>query len=134
MRLEPLHHFVHVTKVNLKAAQETLGGIIIPPNVDAKASVFQVIAVGPGYWDSTLNKHVPMSVAVGDYVLLDTTALVNVSYIGKDCHIVPETGIFGRMHLQQEDIEVDSSGGLKSNKFKVLDGGKEEKGSGKRHK
>lgn len=101
MKFTPFHHFLQVEKVLLKDLK-TKGGIHLPDNLDAKAAVFKVIEVGPGFFDVVSGKRVPMSVKEGDYVLCDVQQIVNVSYSGTECLIVPETGVFGSVAFKGE--------------------------------
>lgn len=100
MKFKPLHHFLHVEKVLLKDLK-TKGGIHLPDNISEKSAVFRVISAGPGFFDVVSGKRVPMSVKAGDYVLCDVQQVVNVSYSGSDCHVVPETGVFGSVDFHE---------------------------------
>jgi len=100
---EPMHHFVEIEKVLLKDLKSA-GGIVIPPT-DEKAGVFKVVGAGPGFLtEHDLNRRVPMSVQVGDYVLVDVHQVMNVSYSGQDVFVVPESGIFGKIHFRTEIV------------------------------
>lgn len=101
MKFIPFHHFLQVEKVLLKDLK-TKGGIHLPDNLNEKALVFKVVAAGPGFFDVVSGKRVPMSVSAGDYVLVDVQQVVNVSYGGVDCHICPETAVFGAVEFKGE--------------------------------
>lgn len=101
MKFIPFHHFLQVEKVLLKDLK-TKGGIHLPDNISEKALVFRVIAAGPGFFDVMSSKRVPMSVTVGEHVLVDVQQVINVSYGGTDCHICPETAVFGRVEFDAE--------------------------------
>lgn len=105
MKFMPFHHFLRVEKVLLKDLK-TKGGIILPDSLDAKAAVFKVISTGPGFFDVVSGKRVPMSVHVDDYVLCDVTQIVNVSYTGTECLIIPETGVFGCVEFEGDPAAV----------------------------
>lgn len=107
MKITPCHHFLHVEKVNLADLKKTKGGILLPDNLKEKAAVFQVLAAGPGFFDSVAGKRVPMSVKAGDYVLLDVQQIVNASYAGTDCHICPETAVFAQVEFTKKPATAD---------------------------
>lgn len=107
MKFEPVQHFLHVEKV-LLSNLKTKGGLHIPANVVEKACVFKVLAAGPGFFDVMSGKRVPMSVDVGDYVLVDVQQVLNIAYSGVDCLICPETAVFGLVSFQDTDeVEAD---------------------------
>ena len=69
MNLQPLsnHVFIEATGDEEK---KTKSGIVLPDTVEnKKQSRGTVVAVGPGKWDSTGAKRLPVSVKVGDKVL-----------------------------------------------------------------
>ena len=69
MNLQPLsnHVFIEATEEEEK---KTKSGIVLPDTVEKKKqSRGTVVAVGPGKWDSTGAKRIPVSVKVGDKVL-----------------------------------------------------------------
>ena len=66
MKFRPLHDRVVVRR--LEAEEKTKGGIIIPDTAKEKPQEGEVIAVGPGAFDSE-GKRTPMDVKVGQKVL-----------------------------------------------------------------
>ena len=104
LKFEPMHHFVHIEKLLLKELRTT-GGIILPQNIDEKAAVFRVLAVGPGYADPLTGKRMAMLVAVGDLVLVNVHEVVNIAYCGQGVLIVPETGILGKVDFLKKDLQ-----------------------------
>merc|ERR1712156_280385 len=53
-----------------EAVAKTKGGIIIPEKAQSKVLEGLVVAVGPGARNASTGAHIPMSVAVGDKVML----------------------------------------------------------------
>lgn len=45
------------------------GGIYLPEQAQEEVLAGQVVAIGPGLWESSLNGHRPMTVKVGDIVV-----------------------------------------------------------------
>merc|ERR1712146_749823 len=66
-RFKPLFDRVLVQRA--AAMNKTAGGIMLPESVQSKVNEATVIAVGPGKYNTT-GSLVPMSVSVGDKVLL----------------------------------------------------------------
>jgi len=53
-----------------EAVTKSKGGILIPEKAQSKVLEGLVVAVGPGARNSSTGDHIPMSVAVGDKVML----------------------------------------------------------------
>ena len=67
-------------------------GIIIPETVEReKADRGEVVAVGPGRWNEDGEKHVPLSVSVGDSVIFQWGD--KVEYQGVEYYLVSESNI-----------------------------------------
>jgi chaperonin GroES len=67
-------------------------GIIIPETVDRdKADRGEVVAVGPGRWDESGTKRLPLSVSVGDKVIFQWGD--KLEYQGTEYYLVSESNI-----------------------------------------
>jgi chaperonin GroES len=53
----------------LEAEQTTASGLVIPDTAKEKPQEGEVLAVGPGRWDDSGAKRLPLDVGVGDVVL-----------------------------------------------------------------
>ncbi|MGH2375080.1 MAG: co-chaperone GroES [bacterium] len=53
----------------LEEEERTKGGIVLPDTAKEKPQQGEVLAVGPGEWDKTASKRIPLDVKVGDRVL-----------------------------------------------------------------
>jgi chaperonin GroES len=53
----------------LDAEQTTASGLVIPDTAKEKPQEGEVLAVGPGRWDDSGAKRLPLDVTVGDVVL-----------------------------------------------------------------
>jgi len=53
-----------------EAAATSKGGVLLPDAAIEKPMLGTVVAVGPGDWDWDTNRRLPMSVAVGDVVVI----------------------------------------------------------------
>jgi chaperonin GroES len=69
------------------------GGIVIPDNAKEKSTKGTVVAVGPGKWSERNNKHTPMSVKVGDRVLVDKYGHTKAEIEGEDFTIMREEDV-----------------------------------------
>ena len=67
MQITPLYDRVLLKRVD--AAEEVLGGIIIPDTAKEKPQEAEVVAIGEGKFDED-GKRMPMTVKVGDLVLI----------------------------------------------------------------
>ncbi len=91
--IRPLHDYVVVEMI--KADKVSKGGIVMPEGVtNEKLVQAKVLAVGPGRFE---NGHsAPMSVSVGDVVLLDQySPRGSFDVDGKVLHVVGQTAIYG---------------------------------------
>ncbi len=98
--VEPIDGWIHVEKVMIQDLK-TQGGIIVPANINPKASVFRVAAVGDGELCAGTGGIYPPPVKVGDYILADITQMINVSYSGQETFVVGRSGIFGKLKFKE---------------------------------
>eukprot|EP00088_Acartia_fossae_P006636 TRINITY_DN1305_c0_g2_i1.p1 TRINITY_DN1305_c0_g2~~TRINITY_DN1305_c0_g2_i1.p1 ORF type:complete len:119 (+),score=33.66 TRINITY_DN1305_c0_g2_i1:45-359(+) len=94
-RIVPL--FDRVLVQRMAAETRSKGGILIPEKARAKGMEATVVAVGPGYRNETGN-HVPMSVQVGDKVLLPEFGGNKLEMEGNEFHMFRETDIVAKMN------------------------------------
>lgn len=92
MLFHPTHHFIQVEKVALREVQPD-------KDVDDRSVVFRVVAVGPGFLDPMTGNRIPMSVAAGDYVVLDSEQIIGIGYLGINLMVCPETAVLGRVEF-----------------------------------
>ena len=67
MQLRPLEDHVFVKP--LEEEERTKGGIVLPDTAKEKPRQGEVVAVGPGRWDTDGKKRIPVDVKVGDRVI-----------------------------------------------------------------
>ena len=92
MSFRPLHDRVLVKR--LEEQEQTPGGIIIPDIAKEKPTEARVIAVGPGALGKAAKK-LPMSVEVGDRVLLGKWSGTEVKIDDEEFLILKEEDILG---------------------------------------
>ena len=92
MNIRPLYHRVLVKR--LEEVNKTAGGIIIPDTAKEKPSEGIVEAVGTGARTED-GKIIPMTVKVGDHVLLAKWGGTEVKINGEDRLIVKESDLLG---------------------------------------
>lgn len=90
MTIRPLYDRVMLKRVD--AAETVKGGIIIPDTAKEKPMEAEAVAVGEGKFDDN-GKRVPMSVKVGDKVLIGKYTGTEVKIDGVDHVIVREDEI-----------------------------------------
>ena len=78
MKFRPLHDRVVVKR--LEGEEKTKGGIIIPDTAKEKPQEGTVIAVGPGRFDESGDKRIPLDVKVGDVVIYSKYGGTEVKY------------------------------------------------------
>eukprot|EP00088_Acartia_fossae_P041672 TRINITY_DN4358_c0_g1_i2.p2 TRINITY_DN4358_c0_g1~~TRINITY_DN4358_c0_g1_i2.p2 ORF type:complete len:119 (+),score=40.36 TRINITY_DN4358_c0_g1_i2:41-358(+) len=93
-RVIPL--FDRVLVQRMAAETKTKGGILIPEKAQAKTLEATVVAVGPGARTDAGN-FVPMSVAVGDKVLLPEFGGAKMEIDGEELHLFRETDIVAKL-------------------------------------
>lgn len=92
MKVKPLHDRILVTRIEAKTQKK--GGIVIPDSAKEKPTEGKVIAVGSGrVLDG--GKEIPLTVKVGDRVLLGKYAGTEVEIDGKEHVIVREDEVLG---------------------------------------
>merc|ERR1712046_167804 len=77
------------------ALNKTSGGIMLPESVQAKVNDATVVAVGPGRRAATTGDLVPMSVKVGDKVLLPEYGGNNITLDENDFTVLRDEDIIG---------------------------------------
>ena len=85
MTIKPLSDRV-VTKL-VEAEETTKSGIILTAAAKEKPTIAEVVAVGPGAYDSE-GKLIPMTVKVGDKVLTSKYAGTEIKLDGQEYSIV----------------------------------------------
>ena len=76
--LKPLEDRIVVQP--LEAEQTTASGLVIPDTAKEKPQEGTVLSVGPGRWDESGGKRVPLDVKVGDTVLYSKYGGTEVKY------------------------------------------------------
>lgn len=92
MRFRPLHDRVLVKR--FEEQEQTSGGIIIPDIAKEKPTEARVIAVGPDALGKAAKK-LPMSIEVGDRVLLGKWSGTEVKIDNEEFLILKEEDILG---------------------------------------
>jgi chaperonin GroES len=80
--LKPLEDRIVVKP--LEAEQTTASGLVIPDTAKEKPQEGEVLAVGPGRFDESGAKRVPVDVKVGDVVLYSKYGGTEVKYSGEE--------------------------------------------------
>ena len=80
--LKPLEDRIVVRP--LEAEQTTASGLVIPDTAKEKPQEGEVLAVGPGRFDDSGAKRVPLDVKVGDVVLYSKYGGTEVKYSGEE--------------------------------------------------
>src|SRR5215510_1821989 len=80
--LKPLEDRIVVKP--LEAEQTTASGLVIPDTAKEKPQEGEVLAVGPGRFDDSGAKRVPVDVKVGDVVLYSKYGGTEVKYSGEE--------------------------------------------------
>lgn len=68
----------------LDAEQTTASGLVIPDTAKEKPQEGEVLAVGPGRFDESGSKRVPVDVKVGDKVIYSKYGGTEVKYNGQE--------------------------------------------------
>ena len=69
---------------SLEAEQTTASGLVIPDTAKEKPQEGTVIAVGPGRFDESGEKRIPLDVKVGDVVIYSKYGGTEVKYSGQE--------------------------------------------------
>lgn len=92
MRLRPLQDRVLIRRAEPET--KTVGGILIPDNVQEKPVEGDVLAVGPGARDKT-GTLLPPDIKAGDRVLFAKWSGAEIKLDGEDLLIMKEADIMG---------------------------------------
>jgi chaperonin GroES len=92
MQFRPLHDNVLVKR--LEAAEEKIGGIIIPDTAKEKPQEGSVLAVGPGKLQDDGTRH-PVGVAVGNKILFGKYAGTEITIDGEELLVLRESDLLG---------------------------------------
>ena len=82
VNLKPLEDRIVVQA--LEAEQTTASGLVIPDTAKEKPQEGKVVAVGPGRFDESGTKRVPLDVKVGDVVIFSKYGGTEVKYSGNE--------------------------------------------------
>ena len=93
--LKPLEDRIVVR--TLEAEQTTASGLVIPDTAKEKPQEGEVLAVGPGRFDDTGTKRVPMDVKVGDVVLYSKYGGTEIKVDGEDLLVLRESDVLARV-------------------------------------
>jgi chaperonin GroES len=91
MPFQPLHDFVVVV---LKDEEKVTESGLVLPGASEKVQTAVITAVGPGL-TTEIGDRTPLSVAVGETVLLSKYAGIELKLDGVACRLVKESEIFG---------------------------------------
>jgi chaperonin GroES len=68
----------------LEAEQTTASGLVIPDTAKEKPQEGEVLAVGPGRFDDSGAKRIPLDVQLGDVVIYSKYGGTEIKYNGQD--------------------------------------------------
>ena len=94
MQFRPLHD--HVLVRRLEAAEEKIGGIIIPDTAKEKPQEGNVLAVGPGKLQDDGSRR-PVGVAVGNKILFGKYAGTEITIDGEELLVLRESVLLSVM-------------------------------------
>jgi chaperonin GroES len=92
MQFRPLHDNVLVKR--LDAAEEKVGGIIIPDTAKEKPQEGNVLAVGPGKLQDDGTRR-PVGVVVGNKILFGKYAGTEITIDGEELLVLRESDLLG---------------------------------------
>ena len=92
MQFRPLHD--HVLVKRLEAAEEKVGGIIIPDTAKEKPQEGNVLAVGPGKLQDDGTRRAP-GVVVGNKILFGKYAGTEITVDGEELLVLRESDLLG---------------------------------------
>jgi len=92
MQFRPLHDNVLVKR--LEAAEEKVGGIIIPDTAKEKPQEGNVLAVGPGKLQDDGTRR-PVGVTVGNKILFGKYAGTEITVDGEELLVLRESDLLG---------------------------------------
>jgi chaperonin GroES len=82
VNIKPLEDRILVQ--SLEAEQTTASGLVIPDTAKEKPQEGKVLAVGPGRFDESGEKRIPVDVKVGDVVIYSKYGGTEVKYNGQE--------------------------------------------------
>ena len=82
VNIKPLEDRILVQ--SLEAEQTTASGLVIPDSAKEKPQEGKVLAVGPGRFDETGEKRIPLDVKIGDVVIYSKYGGTEVKYNGQE--------------------------------------------------
>jgi chaperonin GroES len=82
VNIKPLEDRILVQ--SLEAEQTTASGLVIPDTAKEKPQEGKVVAVGPGRFDESGEKRIPLDVKVGDVVIYSKYGGTEVKYSGTE--------------------------------------------------
>lgn len=82
VNIKPLEDRIMVQ--TLEAEQTTASGLVIPDTAKEKPQEGKVLAVGPGRFDESGAKRIPLDIKVGDVVVYSKYGGTEVKYDGQD--------------------------------------------------
>ncbi len=82
VNIKPLEDRILVQ--SLEAEQTTASGLVIPDTAKEKPQEGKVVAVGPGRFDESGEKRIPLDVKVGDVVIYSKYGGTEVKYAGTE--------------------------------------------------
>ena len=88
---------IYITSQRAAAETKTKGGLLIPEKAQAKTNEAVVVAVGPGA-RTEAGSTVPMTIAVGDKVLLPEFGGNKIEVDGEEFQMFRETDIVARLN------------------------------------
>merc|ERR1711992_446249 len=94
-RIMPLFDRVLVQRA--VAETKTKGGLLIPETAQKSPLEATVVAAGPGARNATTGETIPMSVAVGDRVLMPEWGSNKLELDGQEFHVIRETDIVAKL-------------------------------------
>ncbi len=89
--------FDRVLVQRMEAASKTKGGILIPEKAQQTVREGVVVAAGPGARNESTGTAIPMSVAVGDKVMLPEFGGTKIELEDKEYTLVRETDIVAKL-------------------------------------
>jgi chaperonin GroES len=82
VNIKPLEDRILVQ--SLEAEQTTASGLVIPDTAKEKPQEGKVLAVGPGRFDESGEKRIPVDVQIGDVVIYSKYGGTEVKYNGQE--------------------------------------------------
>ena len=89
--LVALHDKVILKKID--SEDQTVGGIIVPDMGAEKSNYFQVVSAGEGMYDPGNGKYYPMSVKVGDTVIVPKAVVTQIIVDREEYYVCREVEI-----------------------------------------